>query len=478
MDGGGPRRRGAAGAARRRRGHGRRADVGRPGRRRQAPARRRVHAAGRRDQRRRRGPAGDGHRAARHRPARTWRAPTSTPDPFSPNGDGQDDVTQISYTPAEAVQARLSVVDGDGTVLRRLTAWARVTAAAQKVKWDGRVLSGGKLAPAPEGSATRPGRDPRHGRQHRPTVRRKVTVDRTLALGARLARHVLAQRRRRERRRHALVQADPRGRRDGHRASHGGSAVRTLRARAARRGQAVGDLGRQARRGRDGHERRATPSRLTADGALGVTSAAQVGHRRPRRPARDGARHGARGVPQDREDLLHAAKDAYSPMVKVGATVTNAAGTVVATLDARLGQAGRRPRRAPGSRVRAAAYTVTFTAVDLGGNHLARAGGDHRQGALRRVAIRGRRCERPGHLHGDRGGRRAARVTCGPALRRDARARSRRAASGRSGRSLPRCRRRARCGTHRSAPRRPAQDLPEHLDPFRSYAASGTDRCV
>ena len=106
-----------------------------------------------------------------------------TPDPFSPNGDGQYDVAQVSYTPAEAVQARLSVVDGErqGAASPEALGLGRPL-SAQKAAWDGRILSGGKLTPAPEGSATVQV-EIRDTAGNTTTVRRKVTVDRTLALG-------------------------------------------------------------------------------------------------------------------------------------------------------------------------------------------------------------------------------------------------------------------------------------------------------
>ena len=65
----------ATGASRRRRGHGDRGHMGRPGRQRQAPARRRVHAAGRRDQRGRRGAARHGRPCGSTPSLRSWRAP-------------------------------------------------------------------------------------------------------------------------------------------------------------------------------------------------------------------------------------------------------------------------------------------------------------------------------------------------------------------------------------------------------------------
>ena len=221
-----------------------------------------------------------------------------TPDPFSPNGDGQDDVAQISYTPAEAVQSRVSVVDADAKVLRRLGSWAWVSDFGAEGHL-GRPHPLGRQADAgPRGRRDRAGRDPRHGRQHhdraaqghhRPDARP----------GRRLARHVLAQRRRRDRRCHPFVQADPRGRRHRYRPPRGlrGADDAT---RAARRGQAVGHLGRQARRGRDGDER---AIHTQADGRRSARRhvGGSGGHRRPRGSSGDRASDGACGVSQDRQ---------------------------------------------------------------------------------------------------------------------------------------------------------------------------------
>ena len=75
------------------------------------------------------------------------------PDPFSPNGDGQADVTRLAFVPGESGTARVSVLGADDAVLRRVTGWTSVTTAAQRVAWDGRVSSGSALEPAPEGEA-------------------------------------------------------------------------------------------------------------------------------------------------------------------------------------------------------------------------------------------------------------------------------------------------------------------------------------
>ena len=103
------------------------------------------------------------------------------PDPFSPNDDGQDDRATLTFVPGEAGTARVSVVDAGGVVLRRLTGWASVAAAAVKVGWDGRIQGGAGLTPAPEGVAHLliELRD-RAGNPARLT--RSVRLDRTLAL--------------------------------------------------------------------------------------------------------------------------------------------------------------------------------------------------------------------------------------------------------------------------------------------------------
>jgi flagellar hook assembly protein FlgD len=290
---------------------------------------------------------------------------TVDPDPFSPNGDGQDDVTEIGYTPAEAVQARVSVVDGDGNVLRRLGSWTWVTASAQKAEWDGRILSGGKLTPAPEGAATVQ-IEIRDTAGNTTTVRRKVTVDRTLALAG-VTRDTFS----------------PNG--DGvyddvalsfklTRAAdvtatllRGDSVLRTMRlGRLAAGKQSVtwdGKLGGGAM-ATSGHY----TLRLTADGELGVTSAAQavtVDLAAPRLTVPATMRVARRKTAK----IGYAPKDAYSAMVKVGATVTNAGGTVVASLNLGWVKQGAaqvfswKPRKR-------GSYTVTFKAVDLGGNHM------------------------------------------------------------------------------------------------------------
>ena len=104
-----------------------------------------------------------------------------SPDPFSPNGDGLDDVTILAFEPTETGSARLSVLDADGAVLRRATDWESVSAAMQQVKWDGRVTSGGGLVAAPEGPATLE-LEVRDAAGNATSLLRTVTVDKTLGV--------------------------------------------------------------------------------------------------------------------------------------------------------------------------------------------------------------------------------------------------------------------------------------------------------
>jgi flagellar hook assembly protein FlgD len=289
-----------------------------------------------------------------------------SPDPFSPNGDGQDDATVLSYEPGESVQARLSVIDSDGDVVRRVTGWKSVGAAVHKIKWDGRVGSGSGVKPAPEGTATLL-LEARDGAGNTGTLRRRVVVDRTLKLTG-LSRATfspngdgayddvtLSYRLTRA----ADVTAT---------VAHSGSTVRTFK---------IGDLSAGAQSvtwdGKLGGGGTATSGkymvRVTADGAIGVTSASRavtVDTTAPRLTAPVTVRVAAGKTAK----IAYTVKDAFSPTVKVGAIVTNSAGKTVATLS--LGWVKRgashtcawKPKRR-------GAYTVTFRAKDLGGNHLA-----------------------------------------------------------------------------------------------------------
>jgi flagellar hook assembly protein FlgD len=111
--------------------------------------------------------------------------------------------------------------------------------------------------------------------------------------------------------------------------------------------------------------------RVTADGALGVTTAAQqltVDLTAPRATAAATAsvRYGRTAK------LAYTVRDAYSPTVKVSATVTDAKGRTVATLAlgwVKQGVSHICPWKPRARRT----YTVTFRARDLGGNRQAAA---------------------------------------------------------------------------------------------------------
>jgi len=290
----------------------------------------------------------------------------ASPDPFSPNGDGQDDTTALSFTPAEAVSARLSVVDAGGDVLRRVTGWKSMTAAAHKLSWDGRVGSGSTVAAAPEGTAFLL-LEARDGAGNTTSLRRRVVVDRTLKLTG-LSRRTFS----------------PNG--DGahdevtasFRLAHAADVVATVVSRGSTvRTFKLGALAAGARSvtwdGKLGGGGGATSGpysiKITADGDLGVTSvtaAVTVDLTAPRVTAPPTARvaYGKRAK------VAYTVKDAYSPSVKIGVTVTGSAGKTVATLA--LGWVKRNVARTCAWRPRKrGTYKLTFRATDLGGNRLA-----------------------------------------------------------------------------------------------------------
>ena len=104
-------------------------------------------------------------------------APTS----FSPNGDGQLETSVATYKPAEACALRVGLLDKDGDVVRWLQGWRSSEARAYTIAWDGRVGSGGSLTAAPDGLyrfvVERRDDAGNIGRQGM-----KVTLDRTLSV--------------------------------------------------------------------------------------------------------------------------------------------------------------------------------------------------------------------------------------------------------------------------------------------------------
>ena len=288
---------------------------------------------------------------------------TVTPDPFSPNGDGQDDGAVLAFEPGEAGTARSSVVAEDGTVLRRITGWKAVTTAVQTFTWDGRISSSTGLRAAPEGEAILllELRDPAGNTA---TVRRRVTVDRTLKLTS-ISRKTFS----------------PNG--DGlHDAvtlsfrltRPADVTVTVVRSRATVKTMPLGRLaagtrtvdwdgavsdGGVAKSGR-------YSLKVVADGALGVTSVAQaltVDLAAPKVTAPPTATVAYRKTAK----LAYVARDAFSALVKVSATVTNARGRVVATVPCGWVKQGVRHTCSWKPRARRR-YTVTFRAMDLGGN--------------------------------------------------------------------------------------------------------------
>jgi flagellar hook assembly protein FlgD len=290
------------------------------------------------------------------------------PDPFSPNGDGHDDVATLAFVPGESGTARVSVVAADGDVLRRVTGWNAVTTSSSKVKWDGRISSTSGLKAAPEGDAILL-LELRDGAGNLADVKRRVTVDRTLALIS-VSRKALSPNGDGFYDTVTLSFKLTRGADVTAAVTHSGSTVRTMR---------LGGLAKGARSvtwdGKLGGGGTATSGayalKLTADGALGVTSAAQpltVDLSRPRvtSPAKASVRYGKTAK------IAYTVRDAFSPSVKVSATVTDAKGRTVATLALGWVKQGESHVWAWKPRARRT-YTVTFKAMDLGGNREAAA---------------------------------------------------------------------------------------------------------
>ena len=287
------------------------------------------------------------------------------PDPFSPNADGYGDAATVTFVPSESGTARVSVVDADLNVLRRVTDWTAVTAAEQTAEWDGRISTGAGLKAAPEGDASLL-IELRDGAGNLADATRTVTVDRTLALTS-VSRKTFS----------------PNG--DGvHDAvslsfkltraadvtatvARSGSVLRTIRlgklASGASSVEWDGTLGgATAKSG-------AYVLLITADGSLGVTEVAQpltVDLAAPKvtAPAKTTVRYRKTAV------LAYTVRDAFSPSVKVSATVTDGKGRTVATLALGWVKQGVAQTCTWKPRARRA-YKVTFRAMDLGGNRQA-----------------------------------------------------------------------------------------------------------
>ena len=111
-----------------------------------------------------------------------------SPASFSPNGDGQAETAAVAYSPAEACDVRVGILDA----VRRRRALAPGMARAASLRsytvaWDGRITSGGGLAAAAEGVY----RFDIERRDEAGNIARqglKVTLDKTLARPGRHAR--------------------------------------------------------------------------------------------------------------------------------------------------------------------------------------------------------------------------------------------------------------------------------------------------
>ena len=288
------------------------------------------------------------------------------PDPFSPNGDGQDDDAVLTFVPGEAGSARVSVVASDDAVLRRVTGWKDVTTSAQKARWDGRISSGSGLTAAPEGGATLL-LELRDAAGNTANARRKVTVDKTLKLVSVL---------------HKTFSPNGDGVSDtvtlSFRLTRGADVTATvMRSGSTVRTMRLGELAAGARTvdwdGKLGGGGVATSGAYTltvsADGSLGVTKVSQaltVDLAAPKLTAPKTASVAYRKTAR----LAFTVRDAFSAVVKVRATITNAKGVVVATVPCGWVKQGVPQTCAWKPRARRR-YTVTFRAMDQGGNHQA-----------------------------------------------------------------------------------------------------------
>jgi flagellar hook assembly protein FlgD len=290
------------------------------------------------------------------------------PAAFNPDGVPGSDSATLTFVPGESGTSRVSILNGGGTVVRRLTAWTAVSASSQSVSWDGRVLSGGALAAAPEGRYTFE-LALRDVAGNSATVSREVIVDRTLgsvgvsprtispdgdgtkdtaAVGFRLTRPADTK--------IALLR--------------GATVVATLRAHAYAAGSQVWTWDGRL----DGGDYVASGAyvvRVTAKGILGTTSQSvplRVDRAAPRltAPAKLTVAHGAR------VKVHYVVRDKYSPTVSV--TVVVKGTKMAAPVKLRLGWvkqgAGHVASWKPPAHE---SYTLTFSAVDQGGNTLSAA---------------------------------------------------------------------------------------------------------
>ena len=72
---------------------------------------------------------------------------------FSPNGDGIADLALVDFVTSEALSARLQIKDANGAIVR-VYKWASLTAGKHTLSWDGESISDGTSTPAPDGAYT------------------------------------------------------------------------------------------------------------------------------------------------------------------------------------------------------------------------------------------------------------------------------------------------------------------------------------
>lgn len=289
---------------------------------------------------------------------------TGAPGWFSPNGDGQAESAAVTYTPAEACDVRVGVLDGNGDVVRWLHGWRARETRSYSVTWDGKIGLGAALtAPADgkyrfdverrdaAGNIARQGVTIVVDR----TVGHPAAVPATFSPGSDGVRDATALRFKLTRKATVTV-----------RIVSGADVVRTL---------SLGALGPGVHRatwdGRAGSGECLASSRPTFTvtavstlGESGVSRTVCVDLYRPRlyAAARKATPAGAR------TRLSYKARDPFSARVDVRYAITDAGGRRVAS-----GHPGRKPTGRslsiiwrPASR---GVYTVTYRAVDLGGNH-------------------------------------------------------------------------------------------------------------
>jgi len=285
------------------------------------------------------------------------------PSPFSPNGDGQADSATVRFVPGESGTARISVIGEGDKVLRRLTDWRAVSASAQSVTWDGRISEGAKLVAAPEGRIAFE-IAVRDLAGNSAKVRRSVVVDRTLGFpgvspqtcspngdGARDTVAVAFKLTRRAGITLALVRGE--------------DVLRTIKTGELAAGpQSVTWDGKVA--GGAFAVSGKYELRVTALGSIGVTSVSEsvtVDRFAPRFtvPATGSSTFGKTAK------VAFSVRDPYSPTVKVTVTVSDAAGGAVATVECGWVTQGKTTTCSwkPPAR---GTYTLTFRAVDRGGN--------------------------------------------------------------------------------------------------------------